>query len=380
MVKGRSEEAQQLRKGLLAWCESLSEDHVAWDGRAEFPREKWEIVRKTDLLRLPFGEEWGGLGQDLPTTMHVLEALGEGCRDGGLNFSVSTHMVSAGVPLQRFASKELKARFLPSVCDGSAIGAHAITEPDHGSDAMNMRTSAVRDGDHYVLNGSKIFISNGPVADLFVIYARTGHQGGPAALSTFVVERGTPGLTVGEPIPKMGLRTSPLCEVFLDDCRVPAAHMIGSPGAGFLILDHVMKWEILCSFVINLGEMRHRLARCVQYANERQQFGRSIGANQSVANRIVDMKIAVETSAKWLYDTAEKVTRNEDVTTDMAITKLLTSEGNVAGALSAVQIFGGYGYMAEYGLEKDVRNALAGTIYSGTSEIQRTRIAAMLGL
>ncbi|MEE1752046.1 acyl-CoA dehydrogenase family protein [Streptomyces sp. SP18CS02] len=375
-----TDEQQQLRKGLSAWYDVLSDDHIAWDKKAEFPREKWDAVRRTDLLRVPFAEEWGGLGQSLPTTMYLLEGLGEGCRDAGLNFSVSTHMVSAGVPLQRFGNKDLKARYLPGICDGTTIGAHAITEPDHGSDAMNMRTSAVREGDEYVLDGSKIFISNAPVADLFVIYARTGTAGSPFGLSTFLVERGTPGLTVGEPIDKMGLKSSPLSEVFLDDCRVPADHMIGSPGAGFLILDHVMKWEILCSFAINLGEMRHRLARCVQYANERTQFGRSIGKNQSVANRIVEMKITVESSAKWLYDTAEKMAANEDVTTDIAIAKIVTSEGNVASALAALQIFGGYGYMTEYGLEKEVRNALAGTIYSGTSEIQRTRIAAMLGL
>lgn len=375
-----SEEQQQFRKGLSAWYDVLSEDHIAWDKKAEFPRDKWQAIQRTDLLRVPFAEQWGGLGQSLPTTMYLLEGLGEGCRDAGLNFSVSTHMVSVGVPLQRFGSQELKSRFLSKICDGTAIGAHAITEPDHGSDAMNMRTSAVREGDDYVLNGSKIFISNGPVADLFVVYARSGTAGSPAGLSAFLVERGTPGLTIGEPIDKMGLKSSPLSEVFLDDCRIPADHMIGSPGAGFLILDHVMKWEILCSFAINLGEMRHRLGRCIQYANERKQFGRSIGKNQSVANRIVDMKITVETSEKWLYDTAEKMARNEDVTTDIAIAKIVTSEGNVASALAALQIFGGYGYMTEYGLEKEVRNALAGTIYSGTSEIQRTRIAAMIGL
>ncbi|MFE0739251.1 acyl-CoA dehydrogenase family protein, partial [Streptomyces sp. NPDC058855] len=149
---------------------------------------------------------------------------------------------------------------------------------------------------------------------------------------------------------------------------------------GFLVLDHVMKWEILCSFAVNLGEMRHRLDRCVQYAGERRQFGQSIGRFQSVSHRIVEMKIATETAAKWLYDTAAKLLRHEDVTVDLAIAKILTSEGNTASALSALQIFGGYGYMTEYGIEKDVRNALAGTIYSGTSEIQRTRIAAMLGL
>ncbi|MCD7443072.1 acyl-CoA dehydrogenase family protein [Streptomyces lincolnensis] len=375
-----NDEQRELRGTMRPVFDALGEDHLAWDRRGEFPREKWRTVMKSDLLRLPFAEEYGGLAQDLLTTMYVLEGLGEANRDGGLSFSVTTHMVSVGVPVQRFGSRDLKYRYLPGICDGTSIGAHAITEPDHGSDAMSMRTTAVRDGDDYILNGSKIFISNGPVADLFTVYVRTGTAPGPAALSAFLVERGTPGLTVGEPIEKMGLKTSPLAEVFLDDCRVPARNLVGAPGAGFLVLDHVMKWEILCSFAVNLGEMRHRLDRCVQYAGERRQFGQSIGRFQSVSHRIVEMKIATETAAKWLYDTAAKLLRHEDVTVDLAIAKILTSEGNTASALSALQIFGGYGYMTEYGIEKDVRNALAGTIYSGTSEIQRTRIAAMLGL
>jgi alkylation response protein AidB-like acyl-CoA dehydrogenase len=245
---------------------------------------------------------------------------------------------------------------------------------------MAMRTSAVLDDGYYLLNGSKTFVSNGPVADVFVVYARTGTPGSPAAITTFLVDRGTPGLTVGKPIAKMGLRTSPLCELYLDDCRVPAANIPGSVGAGFLILDHVMKWEILCSFIINAGEMQHRLERCARYARSRIQFGQPIGSFQSVANKIVEMKIAVENSRKWLYDTANKLQDGENVTVDIAISKLITSESNVSSALAAVQVFGGYGYTAEYGLEKDLRNAVGGTIYSGTSDIQRQRIATMIGL
>ncbi|HEX5568891.1 MAG TPA: acyl-CoA dehydrogenase family protein, partial [Streptomyces sp.] len=356
------------------------EGHVERDPGSEFATGAWKLLRETDLLGLPFGAEWGGLEQSLLTTMYVLEGLGYTCRDGGLSFSVSTHMVSTGVPLQRFGSPELKERFLPGICDGSVVGAHAITEPEGGSDIMSMRTTAVRDGAEYVLNGSKAFVTNGPVADAFIVYARTGRQGSPAALTAFLVPRDTPGLSVGRPIAKMGLRTSPLSELFLEDCRVPAANVVGSAGAGFLVLDHVMKWEILCSFVINLGEMQHRLERCVEYARTRTQFGQRIGSYQSVANKIVEMTMAVENSRKWLYDTAEKLQNGENVAVDIAVSKLVTSESNVSTALAAVQIFGGYGYTAEYGLEKDLRNAVAGTIYSGTSEIQRQRIATMIGL
>ncbi|KOV87925.1 acyl-CoA dehydrogenase family protein [Nocardia sp. NRRL S-836] len=375
-----NEDQRSLRAAVEELGPVLGEGHVERDADGEFAEGAWKVLRETGLLGLPFDERWGGLGQDLLTTMYVLEGLGQTCRDGGFSFSVSTHMVSTGVPLQRFGSSALKDRYLTGVCDGSIIGAHAITEPEGGSDVMAMRTSAVRDGDHYVLNGSKTFISNGPLADVIVVYARTGKRGSPAAITAFLVDRDTPGLTVGKPVAKMGLRTSPLSELYFDDCRVPAANVVGSPGAGFLILDHVMKWEILCSFIINVGEMQHRLERCVDYARTRVQFGQKIGSFQSVSNRVVEMRIAVETARKWLYDTALKLQNGQNVTADLAIAKLQASEANVSTALSAVQLFGGYGYTAEYGLEKDLRNAVAGTIYSGTSDIQRQRIASMMGL
>ncbi|OEJ22368.1 acyl-CoA dehydrogenase family protein [Streptomyces subrutilus] len=371
---------QALRDGLAPWLEKLSAGHVERDAEAAFSRENWAAVAATGILGLPFDERWGGLGQSLLTTMYVLEGLGEGCRDAGLNFSVCTHIVSTGVPLHRFGSPELKDRFLPGICSGGLIGAHAISEPGSGSDALAMRTRAVRDGDHFVLNGSKAFVSNGPVADLLTVYARTSDRPGPLSITAFLVERDTPGLTVGGPIAKMGLRTSPLSELYFDDCRVPASHVVGRVGGGFLVLDHVMRWEILCSFVINAGEMRHRVARCVEYARGRTQFGQPIGSYQAVSHKIVDMEVGVETARHWLYATAEKMAAGETVTRDIAMAKLVTSEANVASALNAVQIFGGNGYMAEYGIEKELRNAVAGTIYSGTSEIQRNRIASLLGL
>jgi alkylation response protein AidB-like acyl-CoA dehydrogenase len=284
------------------------------------------------------------------------------------------------VPIQRFGKEALKQRYLSAICNGTMIGAHAITEPSSGSDALGMKTTAVADGDFYVLDGSKTFITNGPIADLFIVYARTDPKPGAWSVSAFVVERNTPGFSVGPPMEKMGLRTSPLCELFFDNCRIPAGNMIGKPGLGFSILDYVMKWEILCSFIINVGEMQHRFERCVEYARTRRQFNTPIGSFQSIANKIVDMKIRVETARSWLYQTGARFQAGANVTTDIAIAKLLASESNVASALDAIQIFGGNGYMTEYGLEKELRNAVAGTIYSGTSEVQRDRIAKMLGL
>lgn len=368
-----------LREGLARWGESLSEGHIGDDAAACFPKHKWELIRDTGLLRLPFGERWGGLGCDLLTTLYVLEGLGHVCRDSGLSFSAATSMVSTGMALADFADPALRDRYLPRIVEGDAIGAHAITEPGSGSDALSMHTRADRDGDHFVLHGSKTFCSNAPVADLFVIYAKTRPEGGPLGITAFLVERGTPGFEVGPPIGKMGLRTSPFGELFLDECRVGADQVIGRVGGGFALLDHIMKREILCSFAVNLGEMQHRMERCIDYATHRRQFGTPISGFQAVARKLIDMRIRVETSRKWIYDTAERLLAGDDVTIDIAISKLITSEANLATSLDAVQVFGGNGYTTEYGVEKDVRNAIAGTIYSGTTEIQYNRIASMLG-
>ncbi|MEV8532236.1 acyl-CoA dehydrogenase family protein [Streptomyces sp. NPDC051211] len=375
-----SADARELRDVLTPWFEKFGDDHLAHDKAARFPRGSWQAVVDSGLLGLPFESEHGGLGQDLLTTMYVLEGLGHGCRNGGLNFSVTTSMVSVGVPLQRFGTAAQKERYLTGIAEGSLIGAHAISEPGGGSDALAMRTSAVLDGDEFVLNGSKTFVSNGPVADVIAVYAKTDPTAGPLGVTTFLVERDTRGLTAGKPIEKMGLKSSPMSELFFDDCRVPKANVIGRVGTGFMVLDHVMKWEILCSFAVTLGEMQRRLEECIAYATERTAFGQPIGSFQMVANRIVEMRIGVETSRRWLYDTAAALTAGRDVTIDLASTKLVVSEANLASALHAVQIFGGNGYMAEYGVEQELRNAVAGTIYSGTSEVQRVRIATMLGL
>ncbi|MGK5729483.1 acyl-CoA dehydrogenase family protein [Streptomyces sp. URMC 124] len=375
-----SDEQKALRAVAEKAGEAVGADHLERDGPGSFSWDGWARLRDIGLFGAPFDAAWGGAELDLPTTMYVLEGLGHGCRDAGLTFSAVTHLVSTGVPVQRFGSEFLKARYLPAVCAGSMIGAHAITEPEGGSDVLNMRTTAVADGDAFVLKGIKSFVSNGPIADLVVVYARTAAAGALDGITAFLVPADTPGLGVGAPIGKMGLRTSPASELFLDDVRVPRTHVLGAVGSGFLVLDEVMKWEILCSFAGTLGEMCHRLERCVDQVRNRVQFGVNIGANQAISHRIVDMRMDVETSRKWLYDTTEKFADKQGIATDLAITKLVVSEANVRSALAAVQIFGGAGYSTEYGIEKELRNAVAGTIYSGTSEMQRQRLASFMGL
>ena len=369
------EDQLALREGMAQVCRDLPEA----EGEG-FPQDAWKQVTATGILGLPFDTEWGGAGVDLLTTMYVLEGLGQGCRDGGLSFSLATTLCSTGVALEKFGTGPQKDRYLTRLCSGDLIGAHAISEPGTGSDALSMRTTAVRDGDHFVLNGSKSFVSNGPIADVVVVYAKTRPEGGPLGITAFLVDTDTPGFSAGKPIKKMGLTSSPMSELFLDDVRVPANRAVGGIGRGFLVLEHVMKWEILCSFIINVGEMQHRFERCLEYARTRTQFGKPIGSFQAISHKLVDMRIQLETARRWLYDTAERLVAGENVTMDVAISKLLTSEANVASGLAAIQIFGGNGYMSEYGLDRELNNAVGGTIYSGTTEIQYNRISSMLGL
>jgi alkylation response protein AidB-like acyl-CoA dehydrogenase len=373
MVIDWTEQHRALRDEFAPWYDKLTA------GPADFA-SRWLTVRESGLLRLPFGARWGGRGRDLLTTMYVLEGLGYGCRDAGLAFSLVTQLVSAGIPVQRYGPAGLKARYLPGICDGSLITAHAITDPAGGSDVLGMTMTATPDGDAWVLDGRKAFVTNGPVAGLYVVYAVTDRSAGPFGLTAFAVERDTPGLRAGPELSTMGLTSAPMCDLAFDHCRVPAGRVIGGPGRGFLVLSHVMAWEVLCSFIVTAGEMQRRLERCVGYANERTQFGQPIGTFQAVANRIVDMRVGAETARRWLYDAAGKVAAGADASAELAIAKLLASEANVASALHAIQIFGGSGYLTGTGVEQGLRDAVAGTIYSGSSEIQRARIARLTGL
>lgn len=218
------------------------------------------------------------------------------------------------------------------------------------------------------------------MADVFVVYARTQTGNGPFGITALVVDRQTPGLEVGPPIEKMGLRTSPIANVTFTDCVVPRANVVGHIGRGFVVLDYVMKWEILLNFITSVGTMQHRLERTIEFARSRIAFGAPIGSYQLISGKIVGMKIGIDTARMWLYDTAERFLAGEDVMMEIAIAKLLASEANLSSALDAVQIFGGRGYIAACALEKDLRDATGGTIYSGTSEVQRSKIARILGV
>jgi alkylation response protein AidB-like acyl-CoA dehydrogenase len=345
-----------------------------------FRRDLWEECARFGLMGLPVPTEYGGTAQDLPTSVLAMEALGHGCRDQGLLFSLHAHLWAVVMPILAFGDAPLRRRLLPGLVDGSLIGAHAISEPEAGSNGYAMRATARRDGDDYVLDGTKTWVTNAPVADVFVVFATVNAKRGMFGVTGFVIEKGTPGLRVSAPFRKMGLTTSPMSEVILEECRVPASQRLGKEGQGAAIFNHSMGWERSCILASQLGAMEHQLESALTYAKERHQFGKPIGDFQLVASRLVDMKLRLETSRLLLYRTAWKQTQGEDITADAAMVKLYLSEAAVQSALDAIQIHGGNGYMSEYGVERELRDAVGGRLYSGTSEIQRLIIARSMGL
>jgi alkylation response protein AidB-like acyl-CoA dehydrogenase len=375
-----SADQRELCEAVRAFGRVLNDGVKERDANGEFPRELWRKCADFGIPGLPVPVEYGGAGQNLTTTLLAMEALGYACRDNGLVFSLNAQMWAFELPLVRFGSEEQKRRYLPRLCRGEIIGAHGVTEPDFGSDAMSMATRYVRKGDHYVIDGAKTFITNGPVADVVLVFATVDRELRSAGISAFLVERGTPGMTLSKPIPKMGLRTSPMGEVVLSDCQVPVANRLGNEGAGVAIFNAAMEWERACIFASHLGSMQRLLEDTIAYAKARRQFGQPIARFSSIADRIVDMKVAIEAGRLLLYKVGAVKDAGGDAVLDAAIAKLFVSEAHIRQTLDALQIHGGYGYSTEYAVEREVRDAIPGTIYSGTSEMQRKIIARLLGL
>lgn len=376
-----SDDDLALREAIVKFARrELNEGLVERDRKGEFSHEAWKKCAEFGIQGLPILEEYGGRGADILTTILALEALGYGCRDNGLTFAVAAHMLSCEVPIWKFGSEEQKRRFLPKLCSGEWIGVHAMTEPDAGSDAFALKTRAERKGDRYILNGRKTFITSAPIADLLLIFAGVDLTKGANGVAAFLVEKGTPGLLVCRELEKMGLRTSPMGELVLDNCEVPAEALLGKEGAGATIFNTSMEWERSCILAPQLGAMQRQLERCVQYARERRQFGKPIGKFESISNRLADMKVRLETARLLVYKVGWLKRHGKQAALEAAMAKLYVSECAVQSNLDAVQIHGGYGYMTEFELERELRDSIAGTIYSGTSEIQRLIIAGCLGV
>jgi alkylation response protein AidB-like acyl-CoA dehydrogenase len=360
--------------------ERLSPGARQRDANAEFSRALWDSAADFGLAGLPIPETWGGSGLYVVETMQVVETLGRTCEDGGLVFSLCAHMFASAVPIWRSKDPSHHNRYLASLAAGKLLCANGTTEAEAGSDIYSLRTTARRLGDEYVLDGAKCFITNAPVADLFLIYAKTDPSAGFLGISAFVLPRATAGLRVVPEHHKTGLRTSPWGSIYLEDCRVPLAARMGPEGAGAALFAESMIWERCCLFAYYVGAMDRTLQQCIQHARDRKQFGKPIGKNQSVANRIVDMKMRVETSRLLLYRAGELHRQTRRCDEIVAMCKLWISECAVASGLDAIQIFGGTGVVTDTGIDALLRDSVPAQIFSGTSEMQRAIIAKALGV
>lgn len=370
-----------LREAIVAFARrELADDVAARDRTATFSREHWRRCAEVGLQGLPMPEAYGGGGADVLTAVLALEALGYACDDAGLCFGINAQLWSVQMPILRFGTEAQRQRYLPRLCSGEWIGAHAMSEPGSGSDAFAMTTRAVPQDGGYVLTGTKTFVSNAPAADLFVVFATVGREHGVLGITAFLVERDAPGLRVGRAIDKMGLRTSPMAEVILEECFVPAEQRLGREGRAAAIFNDSMEWERGCLLASEVGAMQRQLERCVAYARERQQFGRPIADFQSVSNRLADMKLRVEAARLLLYRAAWTKQQGCAAASEASEAKLFASEALVQSCLDAVQVHGGYGFTTEYGVERSLRDAVGSRLYSGTSDIQRAIIARGLGI
>jgi alkylation response protein AidB-like acyl-CoA dehydrogenase len=358
--------------------EDLVDDVLGRDERREFWREGWQRCARFGIQGLPVPLEYGGKGQDLRVTIAAMEGLGYGCADNGLIFAINASMWTNSIPILRYGTEAQKRRFLPGLCDGRLVGANGASEVEAGSDIFSMQTRAEKRGDRWILNGRKIWVTSGPVADLFVCYATSDPSRGVMGLSAFIIPRDTPGFRVVREIPKMGVRTVPMGELALEDCELPLESLLGREGRGAEVFNCSMEWERGAILAGALGTMRRQLERCIAHVRSRKQFGKPIGKNQSVANKVVDMAVRLETCRPLVYRIGWLKAQGKDATVESAMAKLHVSDCYVKNSLDAVQLFGAAGYVSETGIERDLRDSIGSTIYSGTNEIQRNVIAQHL--
>lgn len=350
------------------------------DTAGTFSQALWRKCGEAGLLGLNAPAAFGGQGEGALSTVIALESFGYACPDNGLTFGISALLTSVLPTLIDFASEAQKARVLPALVRGDSIACYAMTEEATGSDAYALRTTATRQSDNYVLNGEKWFITFAPVADVALIYAMTNPKAGKWGLSLFLVDTKTGGIEVSAVQPKMGLRTVPIGKLILRDCVVPATCLIGKEGAGASLFNHSQEWERACILAGQIGMMERQLEACVAFARERQAFGQSIGKFQSISNRIAEMKLRLETARLLTYRAAWLKEQGKPAMLDAALANLHLGESFLQNSLEAVRIHGARGYLTEFEVERELRDAMGGPIYGGTSDIQRNIIARLLGL
>lgn len=342
----------------------------------EFSMDMWKKVSDFGLLGITVEEEYGGLSESYETAAIVFEALGYGCMNNGFIFVINNHIWVAQNLIYLYGTKALKDKYLHQMVAGTRIGSIAITEAESGSDAFSMTTSVVEQEDCYLLNGTKMFISNGPISDIFIVFAVTQKE--PVKFSAFVVERQFEGVTTGKNIEKMGLGACPTSELILKDVRIPKENLLGNFNGGGNIMMGALEWERCFEFAPHIGVMQRVMEECIKQANGRKQFGKPIGDNQAVSHKIAEMEVAIEMARMMLYQIAWLKDQKKSAYLQTSVFKLFVSENYIKTCRNGLQIFGAYGYSKEYNLERELRDALASSIHSGTNDMQKNTIYSMI--
>ncbi len=353
------------------------------DETERFPAETVEKMGKLGMMGIYFPKEYGGAGGDVLSYAMCVEELAKVC--GTTAVIVSAHTSLCCAPIFEFGTEEQKKKYLPDLCSGKKIGAFGLTEPGAGTDAQGQQTTAVLEGDHYVLNGSKCFITNGNVADTFVIIAVTGKttdkRGRPMKeISAFIVEKDFPGFSQGKHEKKMGIRGSSTCDLIFEDCIVPKENLLGKIGQGFKIAMMTLDGGRIGIAAQALGLGEGAVNEAIKYTKERVQFGRRISQFQNTQFQLADMHTRMQAAQFLVYSAACKKQLHEDYSMDAAMAKLFAAEAASDVTRRAVQLFGGYGYTREYPVERMMRDAKITEIYEGTSEVQRMVISSHLGV
>ncbi|MCX5862122.1 MAG: acyl-CoA dehydrogenase family protein [Deltaproteobacteria bacterium] len=349
------------------------------DLNAEFDRESWKRLGEFGILGLHFPEELGGSGADVITSVLAAEALGEAGVDGGLTLSYGAHTYLCADTIFSHGTDAQRWKYIPKLASGQWIGCMGLTEPGAGSDVASIRTHARRSGDQWVLNGSKMFITNGAIADVAVIYAKTDPSAGHSGISAFIVEKGTPGFSVSRSLHKMGVRTSPTSELAFQDCAVPAENLLGSEGNGFLMAMQTVEWDRSALLAPFIGAVSFLIQRCSRYAKDREQFGRPIAYFQAIRHKLADMKIFLEAARSLVYRIAWCKDQGRPLNhLEAAIAKLFVGDWSLGPTNDAMILHGGYGYCHEYDMERVFRDGRLAPIGGGTSDVQKVLISRLM--
>ena len=339
------------------------------DEEERFDRGIFDKMAELGLAGIPWPEEYGGIGADYVSYVIAVEELSRVCASTGV--TLSAHVSLASWPIYQYGTEEQKQTFLKRLAEGSALGAYALSEPGAGSDVASMKMTATKDGDDYVLNGSKVWITNGEVADIYVVFAKTDADAGHRGITGFIVEKGTEGFTFGKKEKKLGIRSSPTTELIFENCRVPKENMLGAEGEGFKIAMTTLDGGRSGIAAQAVGIAQGALDASVAYAKEREQFGKPIAHNQGVSFKLADMATEIEAARLLTYKAAWLESEGLPYSDASAMAKLYAGDTAMKHTVEAVQIFGGYGYTKDYPVERYMRDAKITQIYEGTNEIQR---------